>query len=210
MENNYKKIEISTENYYSKKFNSYGQTPKGVDWNSLESQKIRFLKLLDIVSDKNKPYSILDYGCGYGALLDYLDINKLQTYYGYDLSLPMIESSNKKFSKNKNIFFTDNKKHLKPVDYVVASGLLNVKQLENDRIWKEYITHLLNEFNKLSTKGFSFNCLSAYADKHLMKDYLFYGEPEYFFKFCKLNFSKNISLMHNYNLYEFTIHVHKK
>jgi len=42
-----------------------------------------------------------------------------------------------------------------------------------------------------------------------MKDELFYANPCNFFDFCKNNFSKNVSLIHDYGCYEFTIRVIK-
>ncbi len=61
--------------------------------------------------------------------------------------------------------------------------------------------------NKASEKGFSFNLLTSYSDAHLKKDYLYYANPGFWFDFCKQNFSRNVALLHDYNLYEFTIRV---
>ena len=38
-----------------------------------------------------------------------------------------------------------------------------------------------------------------------MKDYLFYADPCQLFDYCKQNFSKQVALLHDYRLYEFTI-----
>ena len=38
-----------------------------------------------------------------------------------------------------------------------------------------------------------------------MKDYLYYANPEEIIAYCKSNFSKDVALMHDYGLYEFTI-----
>jgi len=43
-----------------------------------------------------------------------------------------------------------------------------------------------------------------------MKDDLYYADPCYFFDYCKKKFSKNIALLHDYGLYEFTILVRKQ
>ena len=57
---------------------------------------------------------------------------------------------------------------------------------------------------------FSFNILTKYSEKNYMQDHLYYADPLFFFDYCKQNFSKNVSLIHDYNLYEFTILVKKK
>jgi hypothetical protein len=67
----------------------------------------------------------------------------------------------------------------------------------------------INLFNQISTSGFSFNALTKYSDKEFMKDYLYYSDPLVLFDYCKKNFSRNVALLHDYNLYEFTILVRK-
>ena len=47
------------------------------------------------------------------------------------------------------------------------------------------------------------------SDKKFMQDNLYYADPLFIFDFCKRNFAKNISLIHDYDLYEFTILVTK-
>ena len=58
--------------YYSEKVRQHGETARGVDWNSTESQTTRFDELLGIVPSEDLEYSILDYGCGYGAIIEML------------------------------------------------------------------------------------------------------------------------------------------
>jgi hypothetical protein len=92
---------------------------------------------------------------------------------------------------------------------VVASGIFNVKLDTSNEDWKEYILNTLSKLNQLSSIAFSFNILTSYSDKEYMKDYLYYADPCFLFDYCKKNFSKNIALLHDYNLYEFTILVKK-
>ena len=56
---------------------------------------------------------------------------------------------------------------------------------------------------KLSKKGFGFNLLSTYVD--WKEDHLYYGDPLFFFDFCKRHVSRYVSLLHDYPLYEWTI-----
>ena len=56
--------------YFDKRIQEHGASPRGSDWNSEASQNIRFEQLLRIVESRS--FSLLDYGCGYGALADYL------------------------------------------------------------------------------------------------------------------------------------------
>jgi hypothetical protein len=42
-----------------------------------------------------------------------------------------------------------------------------------------------------------------------MRDDLYYADPLFFFDYCKTRFSRFVTLIHDYPLYEFTILVRK-
>lgn len=46
--------------YYTNKILKYGLTPQGVDWNSLESQNLRF-EILSADIDNYSSFSVVDY-----------------------------------------------------------------------------------------------------------------------------------------------------
>jgi SAM-dependent methyltransferase len=206
---NYKKIIDGIDSYYTSKIMEHGCNANGVDWNSFESQYIRFEQLLKII--KNSSFSILDYGCGYGEFLNFLNKRNLDyKYLGYDISQEMISNAKKTFITSEHINFVDYIDKDIVLDYVIASGIFNVKlSLANNNEWQEYIIYTLNEMHRISNKGFSFNALTKYSDRNHMKDYLYYADPLFYFDYCKLNFSRNIVLLHDYDLYEFTILVRK-
>ena len=57
-----------TTNYYTEMLNRFGPTFQGVDWNSKESQELRFDQLIKVINMPHGNFSILDYGCGAGIL----------------------------------------------------------------------------------------------------------------------------------------------
>ncbi len=202
-------IHKNINSYYTNKINEHGATPEGVDWNGEESQDIRFEQLSKVI--KNEKFSISDIGCGYGKYCEYLKSNyKSFIYKGYDLSFEMIKNAKNIYS-NQNIEFLhiDNLDQITTSDYSIASGIFNVKMEHNEAEWLSYILHTLENINKKSEKGFSFNMLTKYSEKEYMRDDLYYADPLFFFDYCKRNFSRNVSLNHDYNLYEFTIIVTK-
>lgn len=201
------KIGNEVKAYYDAKIATFGATPQGVDWNSIESQELRF-EILSRVINTNEHFSILDYGCGFGSMFAYFEEKfKKFDYFGYDLSDKMIEAANEKFS-NKNAIFTNQIPNQK-VDYVIASGIFNIKLENTPENWLLYIQNTLKEINNLANKGFAFNILTSYSDLEYMKDYLYYANPTLIFDFCKTHFSRNVALLHDYDLYEFTIIVRK-
>ena len=56
--------------YYTDKILKNGLTPQGVDWNSAESQNLRF-EILSADIDSDSSFSVVDYGCGYGSMFDF-------------------------------------------------------------------------------------------------------------------------------------------
>ena len=96
-----KKILADVNNYYTEKIKQFGTTAQGVDWNSEESQHIRFKQLLQIVDQGGLPFSLLDFGCGFGSLYEFMKpFYPDFYYYGYDISLAMIESARTKYKES--------------------------------------------------------------------------------------------------------------
>ncbi len=203
------KILDSVNDYYTQKIKEHGVTPRGVDWNSIESQELRFRELCSVI-EANDGFSVLDFGCGYGAMLDYLaELKKDFHYTGLDISDEMIAQAVKKHAGNQNVSWKTRLNDDELHDYTIASGIFSVRLNAGDDEWKKYITDTLDIINKHSKKGFAFNMLTIYSDKEFMRDYLYYADPAFFFDYCKRNFSKYVALLHDYPLYEFTIIVKK-
>jgi len=205
---NASRINDQVSDYYSKKITLHGATPHGVDWNSLESQKMRFEQLIKLFKEDSE---ILDFGCGYGGLFDFLmegGFEKIH-YTGYDISREMIAQALKRHANEANANWILDMPSDAKFDYVVASGVFNVRLDIDTENWESYIFSTLKELDDLSVSGFAFNLLTTYSDKHLMQDHLYYASPERIFKYCKENFSKSITILHDYPLYEFTTIVRK-
>jgi SAM-dependent methyltransferase len=192
--------------YFKDKFEKFGTTPQGEDWNSVESQKIRFDQLIKVI-DSSQHYSIIDYGCGYGALIDHLrSLQHSFTYQGMDILEDAISSAKE---LHRDCFFTANEQDLKPADYVVESGIFNIKLDAGYDDWTNHVLETLSSMDKLAIKGFAFNCLTKYSDAEYMRPNLYYADPCFLFDHCKTNFSRNVALLHDYELYDFTILVRK-
>ena len=86
-------LRASVARYYTSKLNTHGACARGVDWNSDESQRLRFAQLLKLCEGRPVE-SILDYGCGYGALAGCLPPFLAGVEYrGYDASPEMVAAA---------------------------------------------------------------------------------------------------------------------
>lgn len=207
-ENNSIIQQVST--YYSGKVAEHGATPKGVDWNGEEGQVKRFEQLLKIVPDPTQPFSLNDLGCGYGALADYMNGRFDDfAYCGQDISAEMLAAAAKAHAGKSNVSFEHGSAPSQIADYCVASGIFNVRFERGDAEWLDYFHETLDAMNRTSRKGFAFNCLTSYSDAEYMRKDLYYADPCALFDRCKRLYSRQVALLHDYGLYEFTILVRK-
>ena len=196
------------KSYFDKRIREHGASPRGSDWNSETSQNLRFDQLLRVVEAQT--FSILDYGCGYGALADYLVTRGFDAdYYGYDILESAIETARQAHQDASRRTFFTNKSKLPTCDYTVASGIFNFRGEQSFEEWTEYVLGVLDEFNRLSRRGFSSNFLTKYSDAEKMRPDLYYADPLFLFDHCKRNFSRNVALLHDYHLYDFTLVIRK-
>ena len=132
-------------------------------------------------------------------------------YYGVDLIEKMVIAGRESHKDFSNAHFTTNEKEVPLVDYLLAGAIFNIKLEASYDDWQEFTLQTLQNMDKLCLKGFSFNMLTKYSDAGRMAERpdLFFGDPLLFFDYCKRNFSRNVALLHDYGLYDFTILVRK-
>jgi SAM-dependent methyltransferase len=176
----------------------------------LEAQEVRFLQLAKVIS-KARDFTILDYGCGYGAYADYLDKLGFEftKFYGFDILESAVTKASTLHHQPDKYFFTTNIKKIPMVDFAIASGVFNIRLNATHQQWTDYVLQCLQQINKLSQFGFASNFLTKYSDPEKMSARLYYADPCLIFDYCKTHFSRNVALLHDYQLYDFTIIVKK-
>ncbi|MDR7152554.1 SAM-dependent methyltransferase [Hydrogenophaga palleronii] len=210
MHSNKTKLLDEVAAYYTEKLAEHGETPRGVDWNGEESQTVRFEQLCKIIDINASGFSLNDLGCGYGALFKFLSHKYRQfSYLGVDVSEEMTHAAQVRHAASGNARFITGSEPDVVSDYGLASGIFNVRLERTDTEWYEYLKETLDQLDQSSRFGFSFNCLTSYSDEDKKRNYLYYADPCRLFDFCKRHYSKNVALLHDYGLYEFTILVRK-
>ncbi len=195
--------------YFLEKLKTHGPTHRGVDYNSPEAQEIRFFQLTKLF-DAGRKYSLLDFGSGYGAMYDYLRRLGHQLYYvGYDIVPEMVAQGRQLHPDNPDCLFTTCLDEVPILDYAVVSGTFNMKRDIDLELWSDVVLEALHQMDRHTSKGFAFNMLTKYSDPDKMRPDLYYGDPCFFFDYCKRHFARNVALLHDYDLYDFTILVRK-
>ena len=199
----------SIRQYFAEKLKTFGPNTYGMDWNSIEAQEVRFAMVCQVIDASQ--YSLTDYGCGYGALVDFL-LNKGHklSYQGFDIVDEAIQHAQKIHANRNFCRFTTQIEALTSTDYVVSSGIFNIRHNASDEQWFQHIITTLHHMNQLADKGFAFNCLTKYSDKEYKRPGLYYADPLLLFDYCKRNFARNVALLHDYGIYDFTILVRKE
>ncbi len=199
------------EEYYQKNLATHGAGAEGVGWKNAAAQHVRFDQLIRVIYTTGVS-SVNDIGCGVGDLSEYLSTAGYEVaYHGYDVLPQMIEEAKRKYPVRPGRQF-DHVRDLNEIgvaDYAMASGIFNLKFNVPEERWHKYITDTLALMDAKTTKGFSFNALSSYSDKEMMKPELCYSDPCRLFDYCKKHFAKNVALLHDYSQYDFTILVKK-
>lgn len=196
--------------YYDEKLARHGNTPQGVDWNGEQSQLLRFKQLCRVFDEDQRPFSVNDLGCGYGALFDYLRPRHPGcSYLGVDIAAGMVAAAQARHAAHGQARFQQADAPDRIADYGIASGVLNVRQGRSDEEWFAHLQGVLDTLDRSSRLGFAFNCLTSYSDPQRKRAYLYYADPCQIFALCKQRHSSQVALLHDYGLFEFTVLVRK-
>lgn len=194
--------------YFSKLIEKFGPTPMGADYNGEESQLIRYNQLHKLFLRND--FSLLDYGSSYGAFAQFiLPTGQCVKYCGYDIIEEIVKAANSVFENDSRVLFKPNLDPDEKYDYAIASGTFNYKGSTSHDQWRVNVFSELEILNRHSIHGFASNFLTKYSDPEKMKDHLFYADPCEIFDFCKRQFSRDVAILHDYKLYDFTLIVRK-
>jgi SAM-dependent methyltransferase len=200
-------VHAAIAEYYTAKVRKFGATPLGVDWSCVPTQQMRFVQLLKMC-DFAAPFSLNDVGCGYGALLSYLDWRHASCavdYLGLDLSQAMLRHARRLWRNRPNVAFTLGGTSPRLADYSLASGIFNVQQDQPRGVWEVFVTTTLNELHRTSRRGFSVNFMRAPYPGSAERAGLYSTEPERWARYCTSEFGAAAEVIEDYGLREFTL-----
>ena len=200
-------VHAAINKYYTAKVRKFGATPYGVDWTCLPTQEMRFVQLLKLC-DFAAPFSLNDVGCGYGALVSYLDARHADCaidYLGLDLSPDMLRQARRLWRDRPNVTFAQGATSPRQADYSLASGIFNVQQDQPREIWEMFVATTLHHLQRTSRRGFAVNFMRAPGPGRKERAGLYSTEPERWASYCRGTFGAATQMIENYGLREFTL-----
>ncbi len=161
-------IEAGVIRAYTSALGRHGATPQGVFWNSAKSQKARFAALLAMIRAQRadagggeRPPTIADIGCGYGALYDYMRARGEYAdwgYSGFDINPAMIRACRQRFP-DAATGFEIGAMPVRAVDYALFSGTFNLCMIDDADRWQRYILDQLSACRPQCRCGMVLNLL---------------------------------------------------
>ncbi len=181
-------LEAEIKSQYSKRFQRFGATPKGVFWVSTERQETRFdliLKEIQKISPKQTILDIADIGCGYGSFADYLfkKLNRSEfRYEGLDINKNLIEHCHRSFLE-PNLRFGVGGKPSSVKDFVIMSGTYNLASTKNVTLWEQYLFDCLSECWAYAKSAMIFN-LQTSKTRRIGSQNIYYARTSDIIDFC--------------------------
>jgi SAM-dependent methyltransferase len=197
--------------HYTDCFARHGATAKGVDWPKDGDVATRYGVMLGVAAGHALPFSLLDLGCGYGALLDWMGERRADIEYrGIDLSAPMIDEAKKRHPGGvfevRDILtapLADNS-----VDFVVMNGVMTEKLTLSQSDMEAFAKQLIKSAFASAKYGIAFNVMSAQVD--WKREDLFHWGFDELAAFLNAEVSRHYSFRADYGLYEYTAYVYKQ
>ncbi|MBN3033348.1 MAG: class I SAM-dependent methyltransferase [Candidatus Saganbacteria bacterium] len=206
--------------YFEGLLAEHGANYLALDWNSPDSQRLRFkvLKELFIYGKKAAGISLLDLGCGLGDLYGWLKAdgtlkrNRIG-YTGYDISPGLIAEAKKKYPDGKfEVRDILEDRHAPKFDYIFCCGVFNIRTTDRlDHL--DFVKEMLFRLYDLAVCGVGVNFLSegglplaGQADAGAGRYFFF--NPEEILDYSRFVATRYI-LRHDYHPGDFTVYLLK-
>jgi SAM-dependent methyltransferase len=206
--------------YFEGLLAQHGANYLALDWNSTESQRLRFkiLKELFLYGKKASGISLLDVGCGLGDLYGFfkadglLNRNKI-SYAGYDISPKLVEAAKKRYPDAKfEVKDVIEERHVPKFDYIICSGVFNIRTTDRlDHL--DFVKEMMFRLYDLCSYGVGLNFLSegglpTASAADLASGRYFFFNPEEILSYSRFITTRYI-IRHDYHPGDFTLYLLK-
>lgn len=196
--------------HYENRLAAHGPSAAGVDWKSEESQQLRHLQFVRLLPQLEHDVSVIDLGCGYGDFLSFLRMRRSRArYIGYDVVAGMINVARQIYGEDDDRRWKRGWVPDESADFVVASGIFNVKGIIPSDRWEAYVLDVISSMANFARSAVAFNMLTAHCDAPFMRDDLYYADPANMLDRVVKSIGRRVAIVQDYGLFEFTIAVWK-
>ncbi|MDD4179946.1 MAG: class I SAM-dependent methyltransferase [Candidatus Margulisbacteria bacterium] len=206
--------------YFEGLLEKHGANHLALDWNSPESQRLRYkiMKEMFVYGKKASGVSVLDVGCGLGDLYGFFKADGILfrnriNYTGYDISPKLVAAAKKRYPDAKfELKDIMEERYVPKFDYVFCSGIFNIRTSDKDA-HLDLVKEMLFRMYDLSSQGLAVNFLSEGSlpisdyDELNSKQYFFF-EPEKIMNYARFICSR-FMIRHDYHPGDFTVYLLK-
>jgi SAM-dependent methyltransferase len=191
---------------YESRLRKYGYSPETLGWGKYGRQEVRFSVLTDYALQIRES-SILDVGCGFADLYDFLIKKGWQgRYTGIDIVPGLLEVALERHPDLdlRQIDITADSVNLERYDFVIASGMLNAELKVGDN--QTHIAKALNSMFQHARVAVCVDFLSTYVE--FRKPGSWHTDPGWALSVAK-RLSRRVMLRHDYLPFEFALLIFK-
>lgn len=196
--------------HYRATFLAHGASSLGVDWGPREeATRLRHDMMLAVADGFSGGGTLLDVGCGYGALADHIDARGLALdYTGIDVVTEMIDEARRRHPSRS--FLQGDFLELDAAgtfDYVVCNGILTQKLAATTLEMNAHARRLITALFATCRRSCAFNVMTTYVNYQV--DNLYYRNPAELLAWCMAELTPHVRLDHAYPLFEFTLYLYR-
>lgn len=186
---------------YQKSLGKHGTSSKALQWRNEKSAHLRYEQLVADVYFENR--SILDVGCGFGDIIDFIaKKTKKFEYTGVDIVPEFIDVAKKKYPKYKFVLRDYFSKPLKrKFDIVISSGALNSNMKDAESFRKKAIGVMFEH----AEEALAFNMAGGHPQpENKRTNKVWYADSLEVLRYC-MTLTTKVIFRNHYHKRDFTI-----
>ncbi len=192
----------------------HGDSFRGVGYTKTpEEAEQRYELMLELLRERQEPVALLDFGCGLGHLLDYVQRNAKWhhvRYTGLDLSERYLRAARLRHPEASFLHMDvlESDERLAQFDYIVMNGVFNFRGTIPVPAIHRYWQDLTAIVFRHCTRGLAFNVMSRLVDWE--RSDLFHLPLDLMAEFVGRSLSPHFIVRHDYGAREYTTYVYRK
>ncbi len=187
---------------YEKRLQEFGYSPATLGWGRNGRQEVRFSVLAELALQQPQS-SVLDVGCGFCDLYDFLKNRGWRGHYtGVDIVPGLLEVARQRHPQLdiRQLDITDDSAPLEEYDFVISSGAFNAALSSGTN--ESHIEFALRSMHRRSRRATCVDFLSSYVD--FQKPGAHHTDPSWALAAAR-RLTRRVHLRLDYMPYEFAI-----